>query len=118
MRVENRVTQVPPPELVTTGTTKPLVAVQRMLDATVPEENSHRIPTIPGHQLVDLLRAATVPATPLVTATLVVEAAAAGAPHTRLVGEPAVEAITETEATQTTTSPASHAVTTMPAAEL
>jgi hypothetical protein len=59
-----------------------------MVDATVPEENSHRIPTVPGHQLKDLLKAATVSAAPaeaaapLVTATLAMEAATAGAPHT------------------------------------
>jgi hypothetical protein len=91
-----------------------------MVDATVPEESSHRIPTVPGHQLEDLLRAATVPRAPaeaapsLVTMTLVVEAAAAGAPHTGLVGEPAAKAITEVEAKRTATSP----VATMPATEL
>jgi hypothetical protein len=94
-----------------------------MVDATVPEESSHIIPTIPGHQLEDLLRAATVPvalaeaAAPLVTVTLVVEAATAGAPHTGLAGDPAAGAITEAKATQTTMSPASHVTATMPAAE-
>jgi hypothetical protein len=38
------------------------VAVQRTTDATVLEENYHRTPTALGHQLVDLLRAETVPA--------------------------------------------------------
>jgi hypothetical protein len=103
---------------------KPLVAVQRVMDATVPEENSHRIPTAPGHQLEDLLRAATVSAapaeaaTPLVTVTLLVEATSVGAPHTGLAGEPVVGAIAEAEATQIVTSPASHAAAMMPAAEL
>jgi hypothetical protein len=113
-----------PPELVTTGTMKPLAAVQQMADATVPEENSHKIPTVPGHQLEDLLRVATVPAAPaedvapLVTVTLAVEVATAGAPHTGLAGEPVVGAITEAEATQTATSLVSHAVAMMPTAEL
>jgi hypothetical protein len=103
---------------------KLLVAVQRMVDITAPEENNHRIPTVSGHQLEDLLRAVTVTvapaegAAPLVTATLAVEAAAAGAPHTGLVGEPVAGAIAEAEATQTATSPASHAAATMLAAEL
>jgi hypothetical protein len=113
-----------PTELVNTGTTRPLFAVQRMVDTTVPEENSHRIPTVPGHQLEDLLRAATLSAALaeatmlLVTATLAVEAAAVGAPHTELEGEPAAEAIAEAKATQTTTSSATHAAATMPATKL
>jgi hypothetical protein len=95
-----------------------------MVDATVPKENSHRIPTAPEHQLEDLLRAATVSAVPaeaalpLVTATPTEEAAAVGAPHTGLAGEPTAEAIAEAEATQTATSLVSHAAATMPAAEL
>jgi hypothetical protein len=40
-----------------------------------------------------------------------------GAPHTGLKGEPVAEAIAEAEATQTATSPVSHAVATMPVAE-
>jgi hypothetical protein len=48
---------------------------------------------------------------------LVVEAATAGAPHTGLAGEPVAEAIAEAEATQTATSPVSHMVAMMPAAE-
>jgi hypothetical protein len=50
--------------------------------------------------------------------TLVMEAAAAGAPHTGLEGEPVAEAIVEVEATQTATSPVSHAAATMPVVEL
>jgi hypothetical protein len=59
-----------------------------MVDATAPEENNHRTPTAPGHQLEDLLRVATVLAAPvevvvaLVTVTAEAEAAAAGAHHT------------------------------------
>jgi hypothetical protein len=48
MRVDNRVTQVPLSEFVSPGTTKLLVAVQRMVDATSPEENNHRTPIVPG----------------------------------------------------------------------
>jgi hypothetical protein len=44
---------------------KPQVAVQRIMDATVLEEISHRTPTIQGHQLEDLLRAATALALPV-----------------------------------------------------
>jgi hypothetical protein len=111
-------------ELMNPGTTKRLVAVQRTVDATAPKENNHRTPTVPGHQLEDLLRAVTVlaapteAAAPLVTVTRAVEAAAVGAPHTGLAGELAAGAIVGAEATQTTTSPASHTVATMPVAEL
>jgi hypothetical protein len=93
------------------------------MDATVHEENSHRTPTVLGHQLEDLLRVVTVPAAPVVVAALLImvmlvaEAAAAGAPHTALEGEPVAEAIAEAEATQTVTSLVPHAVATMPAAE-
>jgi hypothetical protein len=95
-----------------------------MVDATTPEENNHRTPTASGHQLEDLLRAATVLVAPaedavaLVTATLPAEATAAGAPHTVLAGELAVAAIAGAEATRIATSPAPHAAATMPAAEL
>jgi hypothetical protein len=64
------------------GTTKLLVAVQRMVDATAPEENNHRTPTVSGHQLEDLLKAAIVLVVPaeaavvLVTPTAVAEAEA------------------------------------------
>jgi hypothetical protein len=102
---------------------KPQVAVQLTTDATVLEENYHRIPTALGHQLVDLLRLATalvalVAAAPWwLTATPVAEAAAAGAPHTRLEGEPMAEAIAEAEATQIATPPVSHAAATTPGIE-
>jgi xanthosine utilization system XapX-like protein len=102
---------------------KPQVAVQWVMDATELEENSHRTPTALGHQLEDLLRAVTVPVAPVVVAALlvmvmlVVEEQAAGAAHTGLEGEPMTEAIAKAEATQTATSPVSHAATTMPATE-
>jgi hypothetical protein len=84
---------------------KPQVVVQRITDATALEENYHRTPTVLGHQLVDLLRAATVPAALLGVAALLLmvmlaaEAATAGAPHMGLAGEPVAEEITEVEAT-------------------
>jgi hypothetical protein len=122
MRVDNRVTQVPPPELANTRTMKPQVTVQ-LMDTIALEENSHRTPTVLGHKLEDLLRVATVLAAPvlvavLITVMLVVKVAAAGAPHTGLEGEPVAEAIAEAEATQTVTSPAPYTVAMMPAAEL
>jgi hypothetical protein len=103
---------------------KPQVAVQLTTDATVLEENYHRTPTALGHQLVDPLRAVTAPvalaavAPWWLMATPAAEAAAAGAPHTGLEGEPVAEAITEAEATQTAMSPMSHAAATVPTAEL
>jgi hypothetical protein len=124
VRVDNRVTQAPPPELANTRTMKPEVAVQWIMDATVLEKNSPRTPTVPGLQREDLLRVVTVLAALVVVAVLLVavmlaaEAAAAGAPHMGLEEEPVVEAITEAEATQTTTSPTPRAAATMPIAEL
>jgi hypothetical protein len=93
---------------------KPQVAVQLTTDATV-LENYHRNPTTLGHQLVDLLREATAPAVLVVVAArrlmvmLAAEAAAVGAPHMGLAGEPVVEAIAEAKATQTTTPLVFHA---------
>jgi hypothetical protein len=122
MRVDNRVSQVAPLRTHEPGTTKLLVTVQRMVDATAPEENNHKIPTVPGHQLENLLRAATVPAAPAEAAVALIvataEAAAAGAHHTMLAGELVAAAIAGAEATQTATSPASHTAATMPAIEL
>jgi hypothetical protein len=122
MRVDNRVSQVPPLRI-TKPTMKAQVAVQRTMDATALKENYRRTPTALGHQLVDLLRAATMPAALAVVAPrrlmvmLAGEAAVAGAPHTGLAGEPVAEAIAEAEATQTATSLVSHATATMPAAK-
>jgi hypothetical protein len=101
---------------------KPQVAVQLTTDATILEENYHRTPTTLGHQLVDPLRAVTAPvalapvASWWIMATPAAEAAAVAAPHTVLEGELVAEAIAEAEATQTATSPVSHAAATMPAA--
>jgi hypothetical protein len=44
LRFDNRVAQAPPPELTNTRTMKPQVAVQRIMDATVLEENSPGTP--------------------------------------------------------------------------
>jgi hypothetical protein len=101
---------------------KPQVAVQRIMDATVFEEISHRTPIVQGHQLEDLLRATTMPVAPavvmalLVMVMLAVEAVLAGAPHTELEGEPVAKVIAEAEATKIATSPVPHAAATMPAA--
>jgi hypothetical protein len=70
---------------------------------------------------VDLLRAAIVPATPAVVATLLLMAmlaAEAGAPHTGLSEELVAEVIAKAEATQIATSLAPHAAVTMLATEL
>jgi hypothetical protein len=105
-------------------TTKPQVTVQLTTDATVLEENYRLTPTVLGHRPVDLLRLATAPTTPAVTAMsfliaiLVAEAATVGAPHTGLEGELVAEVIAEAEATQTATLPVSHAAATMRIAEL
>jgi hypothetical protein len=70
------------------------------MDTTVLEENSHRTPTVLGHQLEDLLRvvpvlAALVPVAALIMLMLVAEVAAIGAPHTGLEGETVAKAIAE-----------------------
>jgi DICT domain-containing protein len=103
---------------------KPQVAIQLTTNAIVLKETYQRTLTALGHRLVDLLRAATAPAALVVVAVrrlmvmLAAEVAAAGAPHMGLEGEQVAEAIAKAEATQTATSPVSHAVATMPAAEL
>jgi hypothetical protein len=103
---------------------KPQVAVQRTTNATVLEENYRRTPTVLGHQLVDLLTAATVLVAPVVVAApllmvmLAAEAATAGTPHTGLAGEPAAEVIAEAGATQTAMSLVPHAAATTPSTEL
>jgi hypothetical protein len=100
---------------------KPQVAVQRTTDTTVLKENYHRTPTILGHQLLDLLREATVPvvvAVLLLMVMLAAEVAVAGAPHAGLAGELGAEAIAEAEATQTAMSLVPHAAAMTPAAEL
>jgi pyruvate/2-oxoglutarate dehydrogenase complex dihydrolipoamide acyltransferase (E2) component len=122
MRIDNRVTQAPPPRTREHENHEATSRSPADNGRNCTRGDSLRIPTVPGHQLEDLLRVATVLAAPVVVAALLVmvmlaaEAAAAGAPHTGLVEEPVVEAITKAEATAT--SPAPHAAATMPAAEL
>jgi hypothetical protein len=124
MRVDNRVTQAPSPRTRKHENHEATSRSQQIMDATTLEENSLRTPTVPGHQLEDLLRVVTVLAAPVVVAALlvmvmlVVDAATAGAPHTGLEEEPVAEAIAEAEATQTATSPAPHAAAMMPTVEL
>jgi hypothetical protein len=85
---------------------KPQAAARPTTVGIVLEESYRRIPTALGHLLEDLLRAVTalvaLAAVALwwLTATPVAEAAAAGAPHTGLEGEPVVGAIVKAEATQ------------------
>jgi hypothetical protein len=104
-------------------TTKPQVAVQLTTVATVLEGNYRLTLTVLEHRSVDLLRVATAPAVSAVTAMsslvaiLAVEAAAAGAPHTGLEGEPVAGAIAADEVTKTATSPESRAAATMPVVE-
>jgi hypothetical protein len=101
MRVDNRVTQVPPPSGISSKTTKPQVAV-RISVATVLEGSYRLTPTVPGHWLVDPLMVATAPAAPVrssLTATLAAEAVTAGAPTTGLAGESGAEATAAAEAT-------------------
>jgi hypothetical protein len=102
---------------------KPQAVAQPTTGVTVLEESYRRTPTAPGHLLEDLLRAATVlvalaeVALWWLVATPEAEAATAGTPHTGLEEEPAAGAIAEAEATQTATSPASHAAAMMPVVE-
>jgi hypothetical protein len=102
---------------------KPQAAVQPTTDATVLGEIYRKTPTALGHLLEDLLKAVTaLVALAAVTrwwlmATPAAEEATAGAPHTGLEGEPVAGVIAKAEATQTATSPVSHAATTMPATE-
>jgi hypothetical protein len=97
---------------------KPQAVSQPTTGVTVLEESYRRTPTALGHLLEDLLRAATVLVALAevvlwwLVATPVAEAVTAGAPHTGLEGDPVAGVITEAEATQTATSPVSHAATT------
>jgi hypothetical protein len=111
MRVDNRVTQVPP---LKTRELDNHEATSRSPWGNGRNRTRGELPQNPNytrHQLVGLLRVATVPAAPavvaalLITVMLVAEAAAVGAPHTGLAGEPVEEVIAEAEATQTSTSP-------------
>jgi hypothetical protein len=101
MRVDNRVTQVPPPSGTASKTTKPQVVVRTSV-TTVLEGSYRPTPTVPGHRLVDLPMAATAPAPTMrssLTVILAVAAATAEAPTTGPAGEPGAEAIAAAEAT-------------------
>jgi hypothetical protein len=124
MRVDNRVTQAPPPRTSEHGNHEASSRSPAIMDATALEDNSPKTPTAQGHQLEDLLRVVTALAAPAVVAVLLImvmlvaEAAAMRAPHTGLEEELVAEAIAEAVATQIATSPAPHTATTMPATEL
>jgi hypothetical protein len=120
MRVDNKVTQVPPPSGTASNTTKPQVVVRTSVITVL--EGSYRLtPTEPGHRLVDLPMVAIVLAAlaPTVrsslTVILAVAAATAGAPTMGLAGEPGAEAIAAAEATRTATPPAHHVAASTPA---
>jgi hypothetical protein len=102
MRVNNRVTQVPPSGTAS-KTTKPQVVMRT--SAVTGLEGSYRLtPTEPGHRLADLPMVATAPRAPAptvrssLTAILAAAVATAGAPTTGLAGEPGEEAIAAAEA--------------------
>jgi hypothetical protein len=120
MRVDNRVTQVPPSGTAS-KTTKPQVAMELTTVATVPEGSYRPTPTEPRHRLVDLLMVATAQAAPAATVRssliviLAAEVATVGAPTTELAGEPGAEATAAAEATRTATPPALHVAVSTPA---
>jgi hypothetical protein len=103
MRVDNRVTQVPPSGTAS-KTTKPQVVV-RTSTVTVLEGSYRLTPTELRHRLADLPIVAIAPAAPTptvrssLTAILAAAAATSGAPTTGLAGDPGAEAIVAAEAT-------------------
>jgi hypothetical protein len=119
MRVDNRVTQVPPSKLMKPDTMKLPVAARQMADATAPVGNNNQIPTALGPQLEDPPKPATAKVAPTPTAVelvavMVAAAASAEAHHMALAEELVAAVITEAEAMRTTTLPASHVAATMP----
>jgi hypothetical protein len=119
MRVDNRVTQVPPSGTAS-KTTKPQVVVRTSI-AIVLEGSYRPTPTVPGHRPVDPLMVATAPAAPSatvrssLTVILAAEAETAGAPIMGLAREPGAEATAAAEATRTTTLPELHVAASTPA---
>jgi hypothetical protein len=116
MRVDNRVTQVPPLSGTASKTTKPQVAVRTSV-ATVLDGSYRPTPTVPGHRLVDLPTAAA-PAPTVrssLTVIMAVAAATAGAPTTGLAGEPRAEVIAAAEATRIATPLTLHVAVSTPA---
>jgi hypothetical protein len=120
MRVDNRVTQPPPPG---TATTKPQVAVRTSV-VTILELSCRPIPTVlvqrpagpPKVATAPQLLAAIVRSFPI--ATLAAEAATAEAPNMGLAGGPVAEVIAAVEATRTATSSEPHRAASMPARRL
>jgi hypothetical protein len=119
MRVDKRVTQVPPSGTAS-KTTKPQVAVRTSV-ATVLEGSYRPTPIVPGHRPADPLMVATAPAAPStsvrssLTVILTAEAATAGAPTMGLAEETGAEATTAAEATRTVTPPELHVAVSTPA---
>jgi hypothetical protein len=117
MRVDNRVTQPPPPG---TATTKLQVAVLTSA-VTVLEPSCRPSPTVLVPTPADLLKLATAPQLlPTIvrsspTATLVAETVTAEAPTMGPTGGPVAEAIVAAEATRTATSPEPHKAAMTPA---
>jgi hypothetical protein len=120
MRVDNRVTQPPPPG---TATMKPQVALRTSV-VTVLEPSCRPIPTVLVQRPADPLKVAT--ALQLLAAivrlsliaTLAAEAATAEVPTMGLTGGPVAEAIAAAHATRTDTSPEPHTAASMPARRL
>jgi hypothetical protein len=114
MRVDNRVTQPPPPG------TKPQVAA-RTSDVTILEPSCRPSPTVLVQTPADPLKLATPPqllaaivrSSP--TATLAAEEATAEAPTMGPTGGPVAEAIAAAEATRTATPPGAHKAASTPA---
>jgi hypothetical protein len=117
MRVDNRVTQPPPPG---TATTKLQVAVLTSA-VTVLKPSCRPSPTVLGQTPADPLKLATTLqllatiARLSLIATLTAEAATTEAPTTGPTGGPVVEAIAAAEATRTATPPEPHKAATTPA---
>jgi hypothetical protein len=120
MRVDNRVTQSPPPG---TATTKPQVAVQTSV-VTVLEPCCRPIPTVLMQRPADPLKVATALqllvaiVRSFLIATLAAEAATAEAPTMGLTEGPVAEAIATADATRIAMSPEPHTAASMPARRL
>jgi hypothetical protein len=117
MRVDNRVTQPPPPG---TATTKVQVTA-RTSAVTVLKPSCRPSPTVLVQTPADPLKLATAPLLLVATvrssptATLAAEAATAEAPTMGPTGGPVAEAIAAAEATRTATPPEPHKAATTPA---
>jgi hypothetical protein len=123
MRVDNRVTQVPPlrtrePDHEATSRSPANNGRNRTRGELPQNPNCNRASAGGPSQGGNSAGGASGVAARRLMVMLAAAAAAAGAPHTRLTGELVAEAIAEAEATQTATSLAPHAVATTPVAEL